>query len=118
MSEIDFIKTCCRFAEGFSWREPDKLDMPHGSWTFNSSCKNNPSWNFLLYPLLLQRAIEGINNDIDNSLCAIFLTAAFVNVILKGKTVKTYPIYIHQDEHNPDHAKTAALEYVFKYMDK
>ena len=61
--DINFIKWMVEKAEGFEWIEPDRIGMPHGTWTVNDSCKDNPSWNFLIYPLLLQGAIEGVNRD-------------------------------------------------------
>ena len=114
MNNIDFIKKCCEFADGFTYGFNEYTEKAYVKYFQHRSSEKKSINQWAVYPLLLQRAIEGINNDIENSLYAIFLNAAFVNVILKGKTVKTYPIYIHQDEHNPDQAKTKALEYVFE----
>lgn len=62
--DIDFIKWMVGYAEGFEWNED-----PEGVYvTFGTGYTLDPKDIILftgevLYPLLLQRAIEGINNS-------------------------------------------------------
>ena len=58
--DIDFIKWMCEKAEGF--RYDGSGFISHSGWTFSG---NSVRWESMYYPLLLQRAIEGVNRDQD-----------------------------------------------------
>jgi hypothetical protein len=62
---IDFIKWMCDKAEGFSVSDDLKNHMilPHGN-VLSMSDKSAFTHN-IIYPLLLQRAIEGVNREDD-----------------------------------------------------
>ena len=116
MNDKDFIKKCCEFADGFEWLKPDQLGMPHGTWTVNSSCKDNPSWNFLIYPLLLQRAIETIEDTEPIKFTFMENGAKTFRFIVEfqftGKQKISGWIYPSIDS-----AKITALKYVFEKIE-
>ncbi len=109
--DIDVIKWMIGYADGFEWIEPDRIGMPHGTWTVNDSCKDNPSWNFLIYPLLLQRAIEGVNRcNIYNKSESKILVNLYVYESITKNGSELYDI----DWANPGKAKEASLKYVWE----
>lgn len=60
---IDFIKWCCKYADGFGWTDNCKtrcpVIMPNGTQTGI----DGEYWIKERFPLLLQRAIEGVNRE-------------------------------------------------------
>ncbi len=71
----DFIKWLCEKAEGFEENYKNYLgaakantglyvDTPHDSFKIG---QNEPLWRNVYYPLLLQRAIEGVNRKFNKS---------------------------------------------------
>ena len=108
---IEIIKWMVEYADGFEWEDPDRLDMPHGSWTVNNSCKNNPSWNNLIYPLLLQRAIERINISTKYTIEIMIVDddggSIGVGIMINSQWIEG--IYLDHDQ-----AKEAALEYIYE----
>lgn len=58
---IDFIKWLCEKADGFIWNKAT-IVYPNGLWCYVDSLVCDEAFQMIYYPLLLQRAIEGVNN--------------------------------------------------------
>ena len=56
MNETDFIEKCCMYAKGFLFLDGDISD-PVNNWHSPKMLRRDD----IIYPLLLQRAIEGVN---------------------------------------------------------
>ena len=78
---------------------------------------NDIQFTSTFYPLLLQRAIEGINEiyDEDDKNFNINIMSDCVEV---GFYIISEQIYFISDFDNIDKAKRAALEWIFERMDK
>lgn len=109
MIDVDFIKWLANKAIEFYWSKEDRLELPHGIWTVNDSCLVNPSWNSLIWPLLLQKAIEGINRAE-----GFLIFQNFSEIRIEHNTnhdVDKY--YSFEDFGSEDNAKTAALKWIY-----
>ena len=114
---IDFIKWMIGYAEGFEivmrggiegFAYIDKFAFP-----FDRDISKNIQWVSTYKPLLLQRAIEGINKKyrmIDSGLW-ISQNNRTVEVAQDG-TERWEKVYWYEDCDNPDQVKEQALKYI------
>ena len=58
--DIDFIKWMVGYAEGFEWGK-ETVTYQHSSWLLGRLHDQVVTWG--MYPLILQRAIEGVNSS-------------------------------------------------------
>ena len=111
----DFIKWLAEYADGFKY---DNTLIIIGSFAFGEiEIQEN-----VIYPLLLQRAIEGINKDLDKF--EIFQNPCCIWVRDKRYGLTSIQNYyfediIHKDEpyilcDTPDQAKESALKYIME----
>ena len=110
MNDIDFIKKCCEYADGFRIIGGD-IVIPSGDYITNT--EKHYQWPNLIYPLLLQRAIEGVNNG-----CVAQIIQAdeeIESLTTKGFRFKTFR---HAEHKSIDATKRAVLEYVFEQESK
>ena len=111
---IDFIKWMVSYAEGFEDYRPheeeinfsikiplDNIFLQHRYNHFETE-----TWQKIYYPLLLQRAIEGINRDDE---IEIIQEAWCIALLKLGKSLPNFEIV-----GNPDQAKEAALKYIYE----
>ena len=124
MNDVDFIKRCCEYADGF---ELSQIKYDYG--TDNTFCGfDDFRWNIIMepftnimYPLLLQRAIEGVNLEHFNK--GSYTYPYEIKQMIDGYMVKTHDrIYEECDKYDSfnfsermdhDQAKRSALEYIF-----
>lgn len=110
-NDVEFIKWLCVKAEGFDIDYFDKQDIlcaPDTSWYYFGDLKKNRVRN-VYYPLLLQRAIEGVNKegDVDDS----FIMTGGATIQIRDGILVTRTFWI---ENNIDQAKEAALLYIYE----
>ena len=111
--DIDFIKWMCDKAEGFGvdlYCGKDTIESPDDNWFFLGGRKNKQFKN-TYYPLLLQRAIEGVN--LDNSKYYIGQSYFGVGVyLLSQELLKLYEVI--ETQMLLDKAKKSALMYIYE----
>ena len=102
---IDFIKWMVSYAKGFE-SGPKKFQ----NISFNNSnyISIKESMNTAIYPLLLQRAIEGINRE--NKNIEIVQEAWCINLLQIGVDLPDFEIV----DNNEDQAKEEALKYIWE----
>ena len=107
MNDIDFIKKCCEYADGFEIIRDSILVVPMGYRTMLNTFINDIQFTSTFYPLLLQRAIEGVNNsNLKWHIVMSKYNEIFINCL-------DYQLGFG----NGDKAKRAALEWIFERMD-
>ncbi len=109
---IDFIKWIIERAAGFEYsKDGDYIEYPDRS---VSSIKHIESedWKTIQYPLLLQRAIEGVNRESDKWI--IIQTNAFVRLVDKDSAFKIPEVDYKLSRMTPDQAKENSLMYIRK----
>lgn len=116
MDDIDFIKKCCEFAGGFTYIRDGYIRLPNGDrMSINCPCVE---WEDVYFPLLLQRAIEGVNRaraNIGDDYPKIETGAYGISVFFSLLENDDFGF----DEYGcEDATKRSALEYVFQEMDK
>lgn len=108
MMDIDFIKWMCEKSEGFDWKD-GQFQTPYNEWY--KLHKNRGWFDIMIYPLLLQRAIEGINLK-DES---IMINQRYSCIVIRQR-------YEHDERFklvdNPDKAKESALKYIYEQETK
>lgn len=103
---IDFIKWMVGYADGFEMYD-DGILLPNKTMTpQNLECSDTES---LLYPLLLQRAIEGFNKEHD----ILHFIEQYCDYIGCAYDDKEPHLYYFNDM-KPDQAKEKALMYVYE----
>ena len=111
LNNIEFIKKCIPFADGFELHA-DQLIFPEaGIETLNDYLLDLKVWKLVWEPLLLQRTIEGLNRA--NIHWTIWTNQYFKKIFANwenGNNSKSKQYYIGD---NIDKAKRKALEYVF-----
>lgn len=124
---IDFIKWMVQYAEGFNWYEDPEGELV----TFGTGFTLDPKDTILfsgeiLYPLLLQRAIEGINRytlnleDYKQLTYIIFQNQAEIKVrAIPVETTMEDHDFVYQDGIvSIDQAKEQALRYIYEQENK
>ncbi len=117
MKDIDFIKWMCEKAEGFEYTRIiyDEDDISHIlqfdylKSAHNWNAKELESWYF--YPLLLQRAIEGVNRESNNTMkCKIRIDEIGVRVLDGwGEDIRHWGT-----SPNIDNSKEYCLKYIYE----
>lgn len=103
---IDFIKWMCKKADGF--KSPDGRTIYFGG----SFVRIDSDYTKLFYPLLLQRAIEGVNKS--KSIWFVLQDCSMVKVYPHAKEALNHQIkYFYLEHMKPDKAKISALEYIY-----
>lgn len=112
MNKIDFIKWMCERAEGYSWgvnittvRCPDNRIYRFGL----TASIDSMAWERIYYPLLLQRAIEGINRIPSGDIAVIQYPCA-----IKAGYKNEWKVFFFPKYKSFDQAKEAALKYVYE----
>jgi len=108
--DIDFIKWMCEKAEGFEYKESYN-DISHIP---SSMAANIGSRDFkeLLKPLLLQRAIEGVNKaDLQ---FYIITNHQYITVVDWSEYEEQLKINLRGREYTHDQAKESALKYIYE----
>ena len=104
MNDIDFIKWKVNYAEGFEWLEGNIGFQPCIQYK-EQICIANLVTEWDLYPLLLQKVIEGISigmkKDGFNWTCRMYDTGKWLS-----------------GHNNPDRAKEQALKYIYEQEKK
>ena len=115
---IDFIKFLVGYAEGFEWYEKDDTleyqdifgcylsDLNTEHWLLNYGI----FWNKIYYPLLLQRAIEGIN--LSKSEYEVDLINGLVEVCKEEYSAREWLPTTEGITY--DQAKEQALKYIYE----
>ena len=118
MNDLDFVKKCCEYADGFE----HFVGIDHGYETDNISDPHDREHeveefdlkhNQVEYPLLLQRAIEGVNMG-NRFEISMFKDRLFVTDYEK---VCGDPFFYRKFT-SVNTAKRSALEYVFEQEEK
>ena len=108
---IDFIKWMVGYAEGFEYKY-DSFEKwiisPNGDQWFLDHLINNKN----RYPLLLQRAIEGINRDLNNPYS---ISTEQNNIEVYHNKLGMMDGWIRDDQ---DQAKILALKYIYEQEKK
>lgn len=121
--DIDIIKWMVEYAEGFEYFDvsdvikfPDGISLGlRGTLTGYVGADWEKRFNHVYYPLLLQRAIEGVNkNHNPEILCdpRIYQEPDFIKVYLIPHGTQIEKTEYFQIPDNADEAKTKALKYV------
>lgn len=124
MMDIDFIKWMCEKAEGFSIEERtegplllqgEAIRTEHDYFKLG---QEPPLWRTIYYPLLLQRAIEGVNRkcsyQIDDGWYGYYIEIG-CNQISIHYPDEPYKLYDHLDTQKEiDQAKESALKYIYE----
>ena len=105
--DLDFIKWMVGYAEGFILGVDDSVIFCHQTWELPRSLKFVEDWE--LYPLLLQRAIEGINNSENYD-----IVQTRSNIVIYGYYKNPEPVYFELEPKLSDQAKEAALKYIYE----
>ena len=106
--DLDFIKWMVGYAKGFELDE-DYLNSPGNKcWALEFEL-NYVAWKEVYYPLLLQRAIEGINNSENYD-----IVQTRSNIVTYGYYKNPEPVYFELEPKLPDQAKEAALKYIYE----
>ena len=118
MKDIEFIKWMCEKAEGFQWssdydtiaiRIVQKLSTEK-QYTLGINIDNElPQFEILFYPLLLQRAIEGVNRESKFTVNSYFESIA----VCKNGDAISVPFDITCFD-SIDKAKEATLLYIYE----
>ena len=105
---IDFIKWMVENADGFEWFiSPDRGEIFKYC---NLECYLSSADAWYLYPLLLQRAIEGVNRE-EN--CYLIMQNH------RGLYYNTYEDpAVYDDYESIDQAKESALKYIYEQEPK
>lgn len=113
---IDFIKWMVGYAKGFDCKYNNVI-IP-GMGTFNIK-ENSEYFDKIIYPLLLQRAIEGINQESDKSgkHYTITMTHSYIAVFDWNKMEGCFMAY-RVDYKCIDEAKEASLKYIYEQEEK
>jgi hypothetical protein len=113
MNDIVFIKWLCKKAEGFEWIQKEKLSGKHAVnfnglvyliKDFEDEFKTN------IYPLLLARAVEGINKEGQQIEDKYWIAIYGDCVSFEGFEIETKDWFIDKYKHI-DQAKEAVLRY-------
>ncbi len=108
MNDIDFIKWMIGYAEGFACKGHYKGTLYYMAVAFCSFNATRITGDALLYPLLLQRAIEGINKKGTYEILQRFKgIGVFVDTLI-------YKAFLFSGYESIDQAKEAALKYIYK----
>ena len=123
MNEVDFIKWMINYADGFSC-----CDMFTGYneqyiikyKDFKTVEIGSREWNKIYYPLLLQKAIEGIKKITNYNVDVYFNT---VNELYESqlwiyKQFENVPVNLSNGYESIDQAKEEALIYIYEYESK
>ncbi len=107
-NRIEFIKECCDKA---GWRiclDGEFYSVFVGAGIVQSKCRiqNSSMWLDIVYPLLLQRAIEGVNKSNTDWILTMFFDS--IEVVLMGFSAE---FFSHNGD-NEDEAKESALKYI------
>lgn len=104
---IDFIKWMCDKADGFEITNESKGFLHTDFFSYHKSGVNGSRWTDLVYPLLLQRAIEGVNESDGNH----FIIQGPGNIGVKKNNQNMDLIFAKESA--SDSAKQSALEYIY-----
>lgn len=113
--DIEFIKWMCEKAEGVSYWERESIneayiDFGQGTTEYPIDCFDD-EWEKVYYPLLLQRAIEGVNKTLDQDIhvdWAPISEAWRAELFMYGCSVDLW------HGATPDKAKEAALKHIWE----
>jgi len=106
---INFIKWMVGYADGFEFKTGvyNQLRIIHKN---NTQFINKVIKDWGYYPLLLQRAIEGINKTTDKYL----IFQCFASVYIEHNVIDDYEKYFYYSDYTIDKAKEAALKYIWE----
>jgi hypothetical protein len=115
MNDIDFIKKCCEYADGFEYHNNPSEYGPEVNWKCGykdwiQKCGIIGFEFSPLMPLLLQRAIEGVNNSSGDWIIEQHPDGIELYTNGNGKEND----FFFEDI---DAAKRLALEYIFEQED-
>ena len=106
MENIELIKFMVSHAEGFELNGDQLIFPESGIETFDEHLLTLRVWELVWYPLLLQRAIEGVNRDLNNP---YKINTEYNNIEVYHVRLGLMDGWIKEDI---DQAKEAALMYV------
>jgi hypothetical protein len=112
MMNIEFIKWLCDKAEGFEIINRDEVEgviCPDGKSFSLDRGLNLRTWMNTYYPLLLQRAIEGVNRDKVREISS-FNDRLYVIKMDKSEGTP----FPYNDYESIDQAKEQALKYIWE----
>jgi len=107
---IEFIKWLVSYAKGFEYKEDNPhlhIAIPTGLQRTLVFWMDFQEWHKIYYPLLLQRAIEGLGIQISAS--SVYIEMGDPDDPFYGKCVSEFK--------NIDEAKEAALKYIWEKME-
>ena len=124
--DIDFIKWMIGYAEGFELSEMSTdqirieiidIEKVVSFSTMIAMGKGDPEsnkyWQKIYYPLLLQRAIEGVNRGESK----YWIIQHRERIIVRKEFLDGLPYFRYEDI-SPDQAKEATLKYIYKQESK
>jgi len=114
MNDINFIKKCCKYAKGFEEQTLLMYNMFIG--LQGSIDLTSGEFLHIQYPLLLQRAIEGLNESYADGQQNFEIIQTFSNISVFGYKEDTLK-HFEWDVSTSMTAKRLALEYVFEHED-
>ena len=118
---IEFVKWMVSYAEGFEYREQDWIQTPglygYGFNLIGDDWIDPVDWRAIYDPLLLQRAIEGINKSDNKYKILQHIKRILVWDSECGLHIPEV-IYKFKDFENIDTAKEEALKYIYEQETK
>ena len=125
MIDIDFIKWMCEKAEGFSLRSEDSpnkgdfsITIPLPNTFLCSWCNHlrTDLYKTIYYPLLLQRAIEGVTRSHAEKSTRYWIEISYdsIEVYDSDDNTITANLYFNEFQGDIDQAKEAALKYIYE----
>ena len=108
---IDRIKWMTGYADGFEWIDNKRgcqLKAPDGRYLTIKFIMNYRVY----YPLLMQRAIEGINREE-----GYLIFQNFSEIRIEHNDNNGFERYYSFDDITPDQAKEAALKYIYEQIE-
>ena len=122
MLDKEIMEWGCKFADELEWIEVEIFSKHHAMCVnglvytikdFEDEFKKN------IYPLFLQRVIEGINSSRDVGDWLILTpTNSSLTCINNSDQNKVKSFYFDRDKHIIDKAKEQAIEYIYKELNK
>ena len=116
---IEFIKWLVSYAKGFEYKEDNPhlhIAIPTGLQRTLVFWMDFQEWHKIYYPLLLQRAIEGINKTTVGTVIDQYCD--YIEVTADKKDLKSDPYnQMFPEDIGFDAAKEAALKYMWEKME-
>lgn len=109
--DVDFIKWMVGYAEGFEYKYNACSKWIEYNLKYSKIDELFIKWDF--YPLLLQRAIEGVNKEARFEPCKYVINISYTSVQVYDWSMDKYIVTTMLDYNNDDQSKELALLYIY-----